>query len=181
MRIVTPSLVLRPFVVEDAERILTLSNEESARRWLPSQVYADVAQASGVLEFLISQYETPADPKRGYFVLAIDDRASGTLIGHVGFSPLEDEVEVGFGIAEDFQRRGFATEAVDAASRWVMDSFDLRRILGITSAANIASQRTLLKAGFSHERDKVMSFQGTEQPVRVYVLSRAMSSGSRET
>jgi RimJ/RimL family protein N-acetyltransferase len=174
----TRSLLLRHFVLEDAVAFHTLSDEESSRTWLPSQVYRDHAHACSVLESLMGHYSTPGNPAEGPYVLAIEDRTDGTLIGHVGFSPLDHEVEVGFSIAERRQRKGLATEAVDAASRWVFRTFGLKRVLGVTSAANIASRRTLLRAGFVHEEDRVMTFQGTAQEVLVFVLTRRSSLGA---
>jgi len=97
------------------------------------------------------------------------DRA---LIGHVGFSPLDDEVEIGFSIAQNYQRRGLAAEAILAASRWALQTFELDRIIAVTSAGNMASKRTLERAGFAYEGDEAMNFQGTEQDVSVYALKR---------
>jgi RimJ/RimL family protein N-acetyltransferase len=153
--------------------MLVLSNEEASRIWLPSQVYRDEAHALSAIEYLIRHYSTTATPKHGPYVLAIEHRTDGTLLGHVGFSPLDDEVEIGFSMARDYQRQGLATEAIVAASRWALDSFDLDRIVGITSAANAASQRALVRAGFAHSEERVMDFQGTDQDVSVYVLSRS--------
>lgn len=167
----TPSLVLRPFVLEDAGTALALSNEETYRTWLPSQVYEDHGDVVAALESLIRQFSTPANPRKGPYVLAIESRAARALIGHVGFSPLGDDVEIGFAIGQRHQRRGLATEAIVAASRWTLRSFDLERIIGITSSRNIASRRTLLSAGFAYEGDEVMDFQGAQQPVSIYVLA----------
>jgi ribosomal-protein-alanine N-acetyltransferase len=167
----TRSLLIRQFVPEDAATVLVLSNEETARTWLPSQVYRDQAHALSVLEFLISQYSTPGNPRHGPYVLAIEHRAHSALIGHVGFSPLDDEVEIGFAVAQGYQRQGFTTEAIVAASRWAFQTFELTRIVGITSAANIASRRTLARALFTYEGDRMLRFQGTEQEVSVYALS----------
>jgi ribosomal-protein-alanine N-acetyltransferase len=124
-----------------------------------------------VLEFLVSQYAAPADPRRGASVLAIEHRSDGMLIGHVGLSPFDDDVEIGFAIAQGYQGRGLATEAIVAASRWAFETFGLARILGITSVANLASKGALTRAGFKHLGDRVMTFQGTEQSVSVYALS----------
>jgi ribosomal-protein-alanine N-acetyltransferase len=123
-----------------------------------------------VLESLIGQYSSPANPRQGAYVLAIEHKADRTVIGHVGLSPIDDDVEIGFAIAQRYQGRGFAAEAIVAASWWAFESFALDRILGITSAANIASKRALLRAEFVHQGDKVMRFQGTEQSVSVYAL-----------
>ena len=166
----TRSLVLRHIVPEDAAALLVLSNEPASRAWLPSQVYRDAEHARAAVEFLIAQAADPADPRLGPYVLAIEDRADGSLLGHVGFSPLDGEVEIGFSIAESRQGRGFATEAIVAAARWVFARFHLERIVAITDAANVASQRTLARAGFIHEGDRTMTFQGTEKLVRTYVL-----------
>ncbi|MBK8232850.1 MAG: GNAT family N-acetyltransferase [Candidatus Eisenbacteria bacterium] len=104
--------------------------------------------------------------------LAVEHRSSSTLIGHVGLSPLDDDVEIGFSIAESFQRQGLATEAIDAASHWAFETFALARILAITSATNTASRRTLLRAGFIYEGDKTMRFQGMDEAVSVYARFR---------
>ena len=169
--VTTRSLLIRQFVREDAGDVLILSNEETSRTWLPSQVYRDHAHAASVLEFLIAQYSTPANPRHGPYVLAIEHRTDRRLIGHVGLSPLEDDVEIGFAIGQSYQGQGFATEAIVAASRWAFQMFGLDRILGITSAANLASKRALVRAHFAHQEDKVMRFQGTERSVSVYALS----------
>lgn len=167
----TRSLQLRQFVPGDAAAALILSNEESARTELPSQVYRDLDHALSELEFLMSQCSTPGNPRHGPYVLAIEHRGSSSLIGHVGFSPFDDEVEIGFSVAEKYQGQGFASEAIVAASRWAFEAFALNRILGITSATNIASRRTLVRARFAYEGDKTMRFQGTEKEVSVYALS----------
>ena len=174
----TSSLRIRHLVLEDAEAMLVLSNEEASRTWLPSQVYRDQAHAVSALESLIRPYSSPANPTLGPYVLAIEHRTDGTLLGHVGFSPLDDEVEIGFSIAQSHQGQGLATEAIVAATRWAFQVFGLERILGVTSAANVASMRVLGRAGFVHEEDMVMNFQGTEQDVRVYVLTRSDSQPS---
>jgi len=167
----TRSLRIRPFEVQDTSAVFILNNEETARTWIPSQVFNDCDHARSVLQFLISQYSSPGNPRLGPYVLAIEHRADSALIGHVGFSPFDDEVEIGFAIAQDYQRQGFATEAIVAGSHWVLKTFALDRILAITSAVNTASKRTLERAQFSFEGNKTMLFQGTEQEVSIYTLS----------
>ncbi len=169
-RIETESLVLRPFELEDAAAVYALSNEPASRQWLPSQVQADEAEARELLESLIEQYTAPADPRRGPFVLAIDHRGDGTLIGHVGLSPFDGDVEIGFAVAEAYQRQGLGVEAVIAACRWAFERFGLSRILAIAARSNQGSRKVLARAGFEHREDRVMCFQAVEQPVSVYGL-----------
>ena len=45
----TRSLLLRPFAPSDVEPMLAMSQEDCARKWLPSQVYRDEAHAERAL------------------------------------------------------------------------------------------------------------------------------------
>jgi ribosomal-protein-alanine N-acetyltransferase len=169
-RIETEALVLRPFELGDAAAVYALSNEPGSRHWLPSQVQADEVGARELLESLIRHYTATADPRRGPYVLAVEHRGDGTLIGHVGLSPFAGDVEIGFAVAEAFQRRGLGVEAVTAACRWAFGRFGLSRILAIAARSNEGSRKLLARAGFEHLEDRVMCFQATEQPVSVYHL-----------
>jgi RimJ/RimL family protein N-acetyltransferase len=171
IRIETASLELRPFRIEDAAAAHVLSNEAQFRQWLPSQVYADEAAARCALQSLIEGYGLPADPRHAPFVLATDHKKDERLIGHVGLSPFGGEVEVGFAIAEAYQRRGLATEAVVAACHWAFARFELARIVAITAVSNLGSRAVLARAGFEHQEDRVGDFQATQQTVSVYRLS----------
>jgi RimJ/RimL family protein N-acetyltransferase len=179
----TPSLLVRRFVPADAPAVFALSREAAARRWLPSQVCRDEAHAVSLLDFLIGCYESAPDPRHGPWVFALEHRADRELVGHVGLSPFEGDVEIGFGVGERWQGRGLATEAVAAVSRWALTAFALPRILGITAAANIASQRTLARAGFTAAGERRIVFQGEEQDVRVFELPApdpGLGCGKRE-
>ena len=166
--IITNSLVLRPFALGDAECFYALSNEEPARKWLPSQACRDFAHALARLKFLIQQQSNPGDPRLGAYVVAVERKAQAGMIGHVGLSPLGADVEVGFGIAVAQQRRGFASEAANAMCGWALGAFQLSRIIGIASAENAASGRTLASSGFRQQDRKLFNFQGVDQMVDVY-------------
>lgn len=89
----TPSLQLRHFVQDDALGALALNAEPSTRHWLPSHVYATADEAQSRLKVLISSYKEPGHPRLGPYVLAVAEASTSRLLGHVGFSPLDDEVE----------------------------------------------------------------------------------------
>ena len=74
----------------------------------------------------------------------------GTHIGDLCFKGLADDgtVEIGYGILEEYQNRGYATEAVDAAAAWALKQPAVSRVEAETDPGNIASQRVLKKAGF---------------------------------
>ena len=133
--------------------------------------FKDESHARTVLKLLIDQYSTStASPRYGPYVLAIEHRADRALIGHIGLSPIDDDVEIGFAIAQHYQRQGLAMEAIIAVSHWALATFALDRILGITSAANVAAKRTLESSQFAYQGDCDMTFQGARQSVSRYVL-----------
>ena len=67
-----------------------------------------------------------------------------------------DEVEVGYAFYPEFWGRGFATEVTAACLRLAFDDLDLRSVVGVTTPANGASQRVLVKNGLAFERDIVI-------------------------
>ena len=169
-----PFLRLRHLLLEDAARMMELNGEPSTRRWLPSHVYADANAATTRIRYLIACYWSPGDPRLGPYVLAVEDRDGGALLGHVGFSPLDGEVEVSYAIAEGARRRGCGAEALRGACQWAAESFNLPAILAITESANMPSRRTLERAAFVHGDDTVMRFQGGRHTVSRYVWRRSV-------
>lgn len=164
----TPSLRLRHFVPEDAAPMMALNAEASTRLWLPSHVYPTLEDASSRLVFLISCYSAPGHPQRGPYVLAVEHKDEATLLGHVGFSPFNDEVEVSYAIAESSRGRGYGTEALVHACNWLADAFAVSRVLALTESANMISHRLLDRASFVRVHEAVMMFQGHQQLVSRY-------------
>ena len=169
-RLETPSLVLRPFTLGDTRRVLEMSQEDCARRWLPSQVYLDERHAATAIEDMIRQFDLEASPTTKAFVFGAEERLTGRLIGHVCLCPLFDAVEVGFGIATSEQRKGYATEGVARVCAWGLERFSLPAILGVTDEENVASQRVLIRCGFSRKEEKLMRFQGVDRPVIIFEI-----------
>ena len=164
----TPSLRLRHLVPEDAPRLMALNGEPSTRRWLPSHVYPTPEAAAEAVRFLVAACSSPGDPRLGPYVLAVDDARSGELLGHVGFSPLDGDVEVSFAIAEAARGRGWGVEAIRHGCAEIARAFELPSIVAVTAVDNTASRRSLERAGFIRERDELIRFQGHETLVSRY-------------
>jgi RimJ/RimL family protein N-acetyltransferase len=106
-------------------------------------------------------------------VLGVCLSASHELIGHVGFSPCEYGVEVGYAIGDAHQNRGYAKRAVFAATTWALSRFDLPFIHAIVAAENIRSCKVLESCGFQVLAAIERKLHGVERPVRIYRLSNA--------
>lgn len=76
-------------------------------------------------------------------------RRPRALIGMSGFKsrPVNGTVELGYSVLEKFQRRGFATEVVNAMASWAIAN-GVERVTAETLPELIASQRVLIKTGF---------------------------------
>lgn len=75
----------------------------------------------------------------------------GTHIGELCFKGLEADgtAEIGYGIAEEYRGRGYATEAVKAVSARAFEYPAVTAVTAETAADNTASQRVLEKCGFA--------------------------------
>ena len=95
------------------------------------------------------------DPWRlGFAIVHPDARM---VIGSCGFKGPPDAqgvVEIAYGIAPDFQRRGYATEAANALFAYAVDGGATLVIAHTAPTAN-ASTRVLAKCGFEFRGDAV--------------------------
>ena len=76
-------------------------------------------------------------------------RDNGDFIGWFAlkYVPGTAEVEVGYRLRHGAWGRGFATEVARELVRYGFDDLGLKRIIGVTHPANVASQRVLQKIG----------------------------------
>ena len=83
-----------------------------------------------------------------YWVMAVPDSLYGAgMAGFKGIPNEKGEVEIGYGIAPEFRRRGYTTEAVQALIQWAFQHPQCTAVLADTDPANIPSQRVLAKVG----------------------------------
>lgn len=85
---------------------------------------------------------------RGLGFYAIEERATGSVVGEVGFSRFESgELELGWTLASAYWGRGYATEAARACL--VMDS-----LVAVVDAENAPSIRVAERLGFSLREER---------------------------
>lgn len=164
----TDRLVLRPFTLEDVPALYRMSQEDGMAKWIPDQVYEDEEEAKGVVEFLMAQYGEKSTPKEAPYVIGVVLKDTDELIGHVGLSPLGEDVELGYAIAENHHGNGYATEAVEAMTHWALNELGLPSVLGVVDRDNRASWKVLEKVSFQFIDEKVKEAFGREGMCRTY-------------
>ncbi|NHA67421.1 GNAT family N-acetyltransferase [Phycicoccus flavus] len=141
----TARLTLEAADVAEAERIVARRPGRSDR-WAEDFPFdGDVLAAT----MLLLQSADHGDPAPfGHYV--VRRRADGLAVGGIGFKgpPVDGEVEIGYGLVPSARGHGFAAEAV-AAVVGVAREQGLTRVVADTDLGNIASQRTLERAGFT--------------------------------
>ena len=85
-----------------------------------------------------------------WYAMWMIELRDGTHIGDLCFTGLgaNGAVEIGYGILEEYQGRGYATEAVCAAVNWALQQPGVTRVEAETEQNNRASKRVLEKCGF---------------------------------
>lgn len=84
-----------------------------------------------------------------WLIVLREEKVGAGLVGYKGVPNEQGEVEIGYGLDELYQRRGYMTEAVNTLNAW---AFSHPNVLAITAAhvlaRNFASQKVLVKSGF---------------------------------
>ena len=140
----TSRLELHAIDVAEGERIV-------ARNPGPSDVWADdfpfegdVGAVGGYLRATASQGE-----QRPFGFDRITRLADGQAVGGIGFKgqPVGGIVEIGYGLAPSARGHSYAAEAATGLLT-VAAANGLVKVIADTTLDNIASQRTLIRAGF---------------------------------
>ncbi len=78
------------------------------------------------------------------------ENEDGIRVGDLCFKGYEDgkNPEIGYGIDEEFQGKGYATEAVKLALAWAFSHPGVAAVEAETDPDNISSQNVLAKCGF---------------------------------
>jgi RimJ/RimL family protein N-acetyltransferase len=144
----TARLQLREFVRSDFDAVFAYSSDPRVTRYL----FFGPRDADGTSDYLDGLLASQCERPRTRFELAVEESASGRVIGACDLSFIErNVVDLGYMLGIDFWGQGFATEIalalIDAAF------FDLRaeQVISTVDVNNRASIRVLEKIGMRWE------------------------------
>ena len=152
-------LLLRRPCEEDFESFL--------RSWDDPDMTRYTGRRPNVAEFIAGliaemQAKEPGDVEpQPWFQMTMERRDDGVVVGDVGIGfgvPGERQVELGYRVHPDHQRRGFAREALAAAIDYLIEHHAVHRFVGIAATPNEASKAVLRALGFRHEGHFRQSF-----------------------
>jgi [ribosomal protein S5]-alanine N-acetyltransferase len=144
----TARLNLREFVAADFAAVHAYSSDPRVTRYLFFGPRDEESTAEYIEELLASQREQP----RTRFELAVEETASGKLIGACDLSLIESGVvDLGYMLAAEQWGLGYATEIALALVDAAFSDLRAQRVISTVDVNNAASIRVLEKIGMRWE------------------------------
>lgn len=152
VHLTTPRLLLRAWSDDDAEAFAAINSDPRVMEFFPALL--DRAQSDALMARIRREMD-----ERGYGAYAVEERATGKLIGFTGLSvpafdaPFMPAVEIGWRLAREAWGQGYATEAASAARDHGFQNLGLDEIVSFTTEWNRPSQRVMKKIGMTRDAE----------------------------
>lgn len=143
----TDRIILRPMKAEDAQPIFAMRSDPDVMRFIRAPI-TKRAEAENWVKLVSSRWTAE---KIGF--CALIEKQSENFLGWCGLWRLEEtgETEVGYAIAKEFWRRGYAVEAAQAFLTYGFEKLNLNKIVAVAQPENVASQRVMEKLGMRYD------------------------------
>lgn len=145
----TERLHLRQLRHADAAGIMAIFGDPAVLRYLNDAPTDTLEKATALIDW----FETSFHRQEGInwaITLRGDDRLIGTC-GAYAWHRSDRHVDIGYHIAPAYWGKGYATEAARAMIGWCFEALDVHRIQADCTEGHIASERVMLKCGFTLE------------------------------
>lgn len=142
--ITTERLLLRGLRESDFEAYAAMMADPLVTRYLGDGRPLNRADAWRHLAVMVGHWHL-----RGFGVWAVEERATGTLLGRIGCLQPEGwpDFEIGYTLAQHAWGRGFAREAVAASLTYARETLARTDIISIIRPKNDASIRVAMSFG----------------------------------
>lgn len=174
MRLETKRLIIRSVQPADERVFIDMASDGSL--W---EIFGDCSECHKWMGEFISEairLEAEDDPFHEYLAFAIEDKGSHIVVGSVGSSYYEDFKEVGvtYFIGAEYRGNGYAAEALQCLVDYLFERYSLKKLVATANVDNIASCKTLEKAGFSVIETKLYQdlYDECENMSNIYELMR---------
>lgn len=146
----TPTVVLRPFTLDDAEGLNRVNSEPQVMRYIGPVENNVEKTRQYLLKGPLADYQ-----KHGFGRHACIDKSTGQLIGFCGLKFVEEfrDVDIGYRFLPQYWGKGLATETSELLMKYAKENLKLKRVIGMALPGNQGSIRVLEKLGLTYEKD----------------------------
>jgi len=146
----TERLLLRPIHKSDAESVFRYRSDAITNKfqgWIPKAI-------DDVVSFIDNRVSPTININGTWFQFVVIKKDDGALIGDVGlhfFDPDNKQVEIGCTIDKNYQKHGYASEALAEIFQYLFKALEKHRIIASIDPRNEGSIRLVEKIGFRKE------------------------------
>ena len=175
LQLVTERLVIRPWRLDEAPRVLDILSRVEVARWLGDgepHLMADLDEATRKIE----EWNLLEEPLGQW---AIEVTETGVSAGSVMLVPIPDSgglVQIGWHLHPDTQGLGYATEAARAVLAHGL-SQGISEIRALTHVPNHASRAVAERLGMT---DLGVTDQWYDEPSQLFLATSEQGSASRQ-
>lgn len=150
-RIETDRLILRRYVIEDADAMYkNWASDSEVTKFLTWQPHSSVEVSRGIIENWLKEY---SDEK--YYQWAIVLKANGNEpIGDISVVHMNEDismVHIGYCLGRAWWRRGIMSEALKAVMDFMFDTVEVNRVESRHDPMNPNSGKVMQKCGMKYE------------------------------
>ena len=170
----TERLLLRRLQRSDVERFAGYRSDAELARyqgWKPMSIGEAAA-------FIDEMSCAPSLVEETWLQIAIAELPDGAIVGDIGLClHAQGELEIGFTLRRESQRKGLATEAIKALIESLRSRSEVHRVVGFVDARNAASIRVLERLGMAMVAREDTVFKGEPCTELRYQLELTPSDG----
>lgn len=144
----TERLLMRGFTDADLDEWAGICADPEVTRWVGDEHGLSREDSWRRMAYVVGHWAL-----RGFGNWALEERATGTLVGRAGLLRPEawPGLEVGWMVGRPYWGRGYAPEAGRAAMEWARDELGADHVISLIEDANERSARVAEKLGMTVE------------------------------
>ncbi len=166
----TDRLYLREMTDDDLDVLFHIFSDEETMKFYP-RVFSREEAADWI------DWNRKSYPRNGFGLWAVILKENGACIGDCGITrqEIDGEIypEIGYHIAKEYQRKGYASEAARACRDFGFNALKLTSIVSYMDVRNIPSRKTAEKIGMRFVKEFKKVVMGMEAAEALYQIDRA--------
>ena len=165
-RLETERLTMRMFRESDLDEYAEMCADADVMKYLGGATMSR-SEAWRSMATLLGHWQL-----RGFGLWAVEERASGQLVGRVGCWQPEGwpGMEIGWSLRKQFWGRGYATESAQAALDVALTRLRFTHVISLIQPENQRSIRVARRLGMRLEGQTIL----LDHPVQIYGLRQAV-------